>query len=104
MIARLDRRRYAEVYESCIADVDGIHALFDDRGRCPAAKALEAQERMAALKARWKALIREWRDTEVASVVGEALCRIYVKSNSRPSEKWSSDLYDARGSLSFYVK
>src|ERR1022692_961869 len=76
-----------------LADVDGIYSLFE-KGQC--SNVALARDRMSALKAKWKELVRVHKGTDAERVVEETLIEIVVKSNSTPNRKWSSDLYAAR--------
>jgi len=93
---------YRRVYQRCIADIQGIRDLFDDRSLCQHREL--AREKMANLKAGWRAVIRNYRGTEAERIVSEALARITVKSNSNPSRSWLSNLEEARIDLDFYAR
>jgi len=58
---------------------------------------------MASLKSRWKALRKQYKDDEVDQAMHQALCEIYVKSNSTPDAKWLSELYAAKFILKWWI-
>jgi hypothetical protein len=82
------------IYDACLADIEQVESCFDPYGQC--SDETKAQEQMAELKAKWKRIVVELHGTPAARVVKEALCRIRVRSNSRPNAKWLSQLYSAR--------
>jgi len=66
------------------------HSLKDDYKRMSTRKAQTA--------------LNETERAYLYHTVHEASSRIQVKWNSNPSPRWSSDLYDARGDIEFYLR
>jgi len=87
-----------EIYRECIADIEFITSLFDG-GRCRDVRL--ARERLKNLKAKWNALVRRFKGTEIEGVIEQALTRL-PSASTRP-DSWHSYLYDAEGDFTFHL-
>ena len=70
----VDRRApHKKVYSGCLADIESVSALFDENDRC--LDIARARTQIGFLKGRLSNVIREFKESEVESIVREALNR-----------------------------
>jgi hypothetical protein len=86
-----------EIYQDCIADIESVKSLFE-RGHCRDFQL--ARQRLKDLKAKWTELLHQYKGTEVEGKVNEALGHL-PNANTRPDERWSSQLFEARTDFRF---
>ena len=83
------------ILELCLDEIASIESCFDlPRGKC--ANPGMARDGLAQLKAVWKQRADVAGHTAGQLTISKALCRIKVKTNSRPDTRWLNDLDGAR--------
>jgi len=101
--------------QSYVDEIDEILALFNEHGQVKHGKAEEAQDLLKGLKGLlrndYEKRATNKGDKEMTEIeraffmpaVHEALTRINVKTNSKPSGQWVRELLDAQSSIQYSI-